>query len=226
MQFDFQAYFFDYDGVIANTMDYNFMAWEHAFKEIGTSIDKKIYFLQEGKTRKIVAHEQLERAGIETELAQQVALRKDQIFKELFANKVSLYPNILNMLQLLKKKNKILIMVTGASRERIEKSTINREILPFFDNIVTANDTKKGKPNPDPYLKALEYSNLSTKKCVVIENAPAGIEAAKKVGLTCIAICHTLAANQLEKADFILNNSTELYQTILTHFKEDAYAIT
>jgi len=80
--------------------------------------------------------------------------------------------------------------------------------------MVTAFDVKKGKPFPEPYLKALKKSGVNPWEAVVVENAPLGVEAAKAAGLFTIAV----NTGPLEKevltnsgADVVLENMEELF---------------
>ncbi|MGE5437612.1 MAG: HAD family hydrolase, partial [Syntrophothermus sp.] len=79
-----------------------------------------------------------------------------------------------------------------------------------FDVIVSGEDVHKAKPNPDPYLTAQKELGMAINECVVIENAPLGIESAKAAGMICIAIESTLGKEYLQKADFLINTISEV----------------
>ena len=72
-----------------------------------------------------------------------------------------------------------------------------------FEAIVTADDVRRFKPNPDPYLKALEKLKQEPEGCLVVENAPAGVQSAKAAGLTCYAVASTLPPPYLQASDRI-----------------------
>jgi beta-phosphoglucomutase-like phosphatase (HAD superfamily) len=88
----------------------------------------------------------------------------------------------------MKAKGIKLALVTGSPRSVIDEFKTQDEIFELFDCIITDEDTKKGKPNPDPYFAATECLGIPSKNCYVIENAPLGIKSAASAGLTCFAI--------------------------------------
>ncbi len=65
----------------------------------------------------------------------------------------------------------------------------------LFDAVVTGDDVINGKPNPELYLKASRKLNVSSDKCIVVENAPLGIDATLSAGMFCIAVSTTLEKN-------------------------------
>jgi beta-phosphoglucomutase len=69
---------------------------------------------------------------------------------------------------------------------------------------------KNGKPDPEVFLKAAEKLGVVPKKCIVMEDASNGAEAAKAAGMACIAITSTRGKNQLQKADLVVNSFKEL----------------
>ena len=79
-----------------------------------------------------------------------------------------------------------------------------------LDVRIIVNMVGQDKPSPDLYLKAAEFLKVLPKFCLVIENAPFGIESAKKAGMDCIAISSTQGKKYLQKADRIVENIFEV----------------
>jgi beta-phosphoglucomutase-like phosphatase (HAD superfamily) len=79
-------------------------------------------------------------------------------------------------------------------------------IKKFFDVIITVEDVEQGKPEPDVFLLASKTLNISPKRCIVIEDAPVGIEAAKTAGMLCIALTTTHKKEELDPAHLIVKN--------------------
>ncbi len=80
---------------------------------------------------------------------------------------------------------------------------------------MTADDVKKGKPDPEPYLKALHHLGSKPESSVVIENAPMGIRSAKSAGLTCYAIETSLSGEYLHEADLVFHNHQALFAFLM-----------
>jgi len=76
--------------------------------------------------------------------------------------------------------------------------------------VVTGDSVKKGKPHPEPYLKAASVLGLRPKQCLVVENAPFGIASAKKAGMFCIAITTSLPRDYLKQADIIVDRLEDI----------------
>ena len=99
-------------------------------------------------------------------------------------------------------------MVTGTSRRNIEHHF--GAWLQNFDAIVTADDVKRTKPDPEPYLQALAKLGLDAAACVVVENAPLGVRSAKAAGLRVIAVTSTNPAELLKEADVIVEKVADV----------------
>ena len=201
----FKAILFDFDGVLADTMEDNFLAWKKAFKNY-VMINRQDYFLLEGMKLIKVAESISEKYNLDINPEKIVKLKnkyylKDHLFK--------FYPETEKLINLLKKRNILLGVVSASPKEKLEK-TVSKEFLAKFDVIVSGDDTNQGKPNPEPYLTAMNKLSLNNEDCVVIENAPLGIKSAKNAGMYCIALTTTLNKKYLKEADKILNNHKEL----------------
>jgi len=82
--------------------------------------------------------------------------------------------------------------------------------LPIPDTLITADDVREGKPHPEPYLKGAERLGVEPPECLVIEDAPAGIRAARAAGMKAIALTSTYEALELAEADAIVSTLGEL----------------
>lgn len=203
----YKAILFDFDGVIGKTMEDNYKAWKHAFSKYGIKIDKVEYFLLEGMNVKKIAEHFLKKNSENLSLSDRIVKLKEKYYLE--NNRFSVYKGVKKLLLGLKKDGYLLGLVSGGTNERIKKS-LNSNLLKYFDCVVTGDMTKKCKPDPEPYLIAAKKLSVSSSNCLVVENAPLGIESAKKAGMYCIAVCSTLDRKYLKKANKTINNLTEL----------------
>src|SRR6266851_464121 len=85
--------------------------------------------------------------------------------------------------------------------------------LPKPRHLVTATDVKHGKPDPEPYRKGAQSLGITTVDCIVIEDAPAGVQAGKAAGARVLALRTTASDNELQLAgaDWIADNCAELF---------------
>lgn len=89
-----------------------------------------------------------------------------------------------------------------------------KNFLQKFRDIITGDDYNKGKPFPDPYIKAIKMSKLNKKNCLVYENAPLGIISAQKAEIKTVAVTNTLDKKYFLNADYIVNSATEFKKLI------------
>jgi HAD superfamily hydrolase (TIGR01509 family) len=120
------------------------------------------------------------------------------------------FPGIIDCLKLLSKEY-LLAVVSGSDRNAVD-CILGRHFSVNFDAVVSGDDVIKGKPNPDPYLKALEYLGADPEDCIVFENAPYGVQAAKNAGLYCIGIPTYVSPQLLEMADKVLADHLNLME--------------
>lgn len=186
---------FDMDGVLVDAMPFHAEAMGRAIKEITNhEIDKKNIFLLEGMPSSDLVKEIFKRENInkkidvdDDDLAKQIGSRKEQIFKQIQnAKGIDGAKQLLEDLTSNCGKSCIKAVVSGAAREEVEAILDKNIGTKYFDFIITGDDIEKGKPNPAPFLIALNKMNLPTSQVIVVENSPLGVEAANKAGLECI----------------------------------------
>ncbi|MGC8871651.1 MAG: HAD family hydrolase [Caldimicrobium sp.] len=208
--------FFDLDGVLLDSMPYHAKAWILAFKEFGLDFTEEEIFLHEGAIELDSAKSLFLNKGVNPtqEFFEKVFKLQKKIFKEKFSKEVKPYPEVPDLLFALKKEKKKLALVTSSSSE-ILKEVFPEKLHSFFEVIITGDQVEKRKPHPDPYLKAKEALKAPKEEITVVENAPAGILAAKRAELFCIGITTTLQPKHLSLADLIVKNHQELKNLLL-----------
>jgi beta-phosphoglucomutase-like phosphatase (HAD superfamily) len=85
----------------------------------------------------------------------------------------------------------------------------------LFEVIVSGDDVTHSKPDPEIYLTAAQRLGVSPVHCVAIEDAPAGVEAAKRAGMKCIAVTNSVACQQLQRADLVVASLTDNLSPVL-----------
>ncbi|MDI9337858.1 MAG: HAD family phosphatase [Alphaproteobacteria bacterium] len=207
----FKSVIFDFDGVIADTMHDNFLAWEKTFLHYGVQINQLDYFLLEGAGRNEVGKYFIQKYKLKQHDLLEIVKLKETNY--LLNNHFKIYSYVLDILEFLTSKNVALGLVTGASKDRIFNS-LNNKLLSYFKTIITSDEVEFGKPNPEPYLKAIQNIQLLPENCLIIENAQLGIQSAKSAGCKCWAITTTLPKQHLTLADLILNNHQDVFTNI------------
>ena len=181
---------FDMDGVLFDSMPYHAEAWNKTMKAHGLNLSREEAYMHEGRTGagtiNIVCQRQLGRDATQEEI-ESIYLEKSIEFNK--HPQAERMPGAWELLQKIKAEGIIPTVVTGSGQasllDRLEHNfpgMFRQELM------VTAFDVKYGKPNPEPYLMALEKGGLKPNEAIVIENAPLGVEAGHKAGIFTIAI--------------------------------------
>ena len=105
-----------------------------------------------------------------------------------------------DFIKFLKNKNIRTVLVTSSTNQELVNIDKHLNILTLFDKIVSADSTKKHKPNPDPYLKALEIIQVNKENTIVIEDSPNGIISGKKAGCRVYALTTSFSKEDLTQA--------------------------
>jgi len=142
---------------------------------------------------------------------QRISDRKESLFREAVKGKAKLLPGVEKALKNFSEWNLKQAIASSAPPKNIEVLVEELRIGEYFNAIVSGYDIP-GKPNPAVFLKAAQQVGVSPEKCVVIEDAVAGVEGAKNAGMKCIAVTTTNTTETLSKADLIFENLVGLKQ--------------
>jgi beta-phosphoglucomutase len=208
---DLKGIFFDMDGVLVDSMNHHLQSWKELLEYFSITVSDTFIFEHEGAMSSEVIRDIFAAKGytIEDDQISAIYSWQNTRFQEEYLHKVDFYPQTLSLLRQLNTKGLQIGLVTSSRMNLVEKIW-NRESLSLFSTIVTADDVERYKPNPDPYLKALSKIQQEAGHCLVIENAPAGIQAASAAGIPCYAIASTLPAEKLFGAQEVFSDLSAL----------------
>lgn len=178
------------DGVLFNSMPYHADAWYKTMKAHGLHLSKEEAYMHEGRTGagtiNIICQRQLGRDATAEEIERIYYEKSIEFNKNPEAERM---PGAWELLQKIKAEGIIPTVVTGSGqRSLLDRLEHNFPGMFRQELMVTAFDVKHGKPNPEPYLMALEKGGLKADEAIVIENAPLGVEAGHKAGIFTIAV--------------------------------------
>jgi beta-phosphoglucomutase family hydrolase len=211
------AVLWDMDGVLVDTGDFHFQSWKVTFEELGIHFEREDFRKTFGMNNAGILEIIFGRKP-ELDEINRISNRKETLFRDLIKGKAELLPGVLFWLKQFKDLGIKQAITSSAPPENIEALVIELKIKGYFDTLVSGFDLP-GKPNPDVFLKAASIFHISPENCIVIEDAIAGVEGAKRAGMRCVAVTTTNPASALEKADFIFDNlenmSREMLLTLL-----------
>ena len=194
------AVLFDMDGVLYDSMPNHAIAWQQSMAQFGIHMTAEDAYATEGARgvdtiRQMVKNQQ--GRDIDEDEAQRMYDVKSHIFHEL--PEAPIMPGILELMQQIKDGGILCGVVTG-SGQRPLIDRILKDFGAFVDKnqITTAYDVKRGKPNPDPYLMGLKKAgNLKPNEAIVVENAPLGIRAGAAAKIFTIGVNTGPLSNEL-----------------------------
>jgi beta-phosphoglucomutase len=209
INFSPRAIIFDMDGVIVDSMPYHFLAWYEALRPWGISVKCLDVYQREGERWDKTLRDLLRQAQIKptAQVLKNIFADRQKVFKKYF--KRYIFKGIDRFLLCLKQKGYLLGLVTGTPTLEI-KAILPKKIRVLFDCVVAGDTVRYGKPNPAPYLKALELLRLKPRQCLVVENAPLGIRAAKAAGIFCLALNTSLPSEYLKEADLVVEKLEDI----------------
>ena len=185
-----RAVLFDMDGVLYNSMPYHASAWHRAMAQFGYDLPEEEVYMHEGRTGTSTVNLVSRREhGVEVsdERVEEIYQVKSKFFNEF--PPAEPMPGALSLLRQLKEQGLKILIVTGSGqRSLLDKLNVDYPDIFRRELMVTAFDVKRGKPDPEPYLMGLQKGELHPDECIVVENAPLGVRAAKAAGIFTIAV--------------------------------------
>ena len=143
----------------------------------------------------------------------EMMLRRGEIAADFFANRIDVFPSTKPILQELREMNLNLAVATSSVSASARPFLARHELMSFFEIVVTGEEVEHGKPHPDIYLRAAQKLGIAADACLVIEDAPSGISAAKAAKMRVVAIPDTRfvdPSDYQKEADFLLNSLSEI----------------
>ena len=216
---DLKAFLFDMDGVLFDSMPHHAKAWVHAFNALGVDFNEYDAYMREGMTGNGTISEIFaDRLGREAtpDECKRIYAEKSAYFETL--GESAPMKDVDNVLNTIKQQGYEIYVVTGsAHKSLIDK--LEHTFPGIFDRekMVTAFDVKKGKPDPEPYLMALEKGHYKKNEAIVVENAPLGVKSAHSAGLFTIAVnTGILKDSELttQGADILFHNMNDLFEAL------------
>lgn len=206
------AIVFDFDGVLADSEPLHLRTYREVLARLGITLTRDVYYSEllgyddVGVFTRVGAA-----AGIAMDGGRIAALieEKARVFDEVIASTDVLYPGAVACVERLAASYPLGI-ASGALKGEIVAILRRAKLDRHFRFIVSAEDTPRSKPAPDPYARAAQLHGVVPAACLAIEDSRWGIALAKAAGLRCVAITHTYPATELTEADAILNSLSEL----------------
>ncbi|MBI3086813.1 MAG: HAD family phosphatase [candidate division NC10 bacterium] len=192
---------FDFDGVLIDSEPLHLRAFQEILPEFGRTLTEEEYYAQYIVYSDREVLERLLPAGETLEAA---LVAKERRYRELVEAGVPVFQDGLTLLS--QTDGWRVGLATGSLRPEVERILRSLGIRERFGTIVTREDCRKGKPDPEPFLLAARALGLAPHRCVAIEDTPGGVQAAKAAGMACVAVTHSCPRDSLVGADLVVDD--------------------
>ena len=199
-----QAFVFDMDGTIVDNMAFHTDSWLAFFARRGVTLDADEFFRatagrQGGEIMRAYLGEHLgdEEVGL-------LNHEKESVYRELYAPHRKTVTGFDALIARARLEGVKLAVATAAPPANIEFTLDGLDLRKHFDAVVGAADVARGKPHPDVFLKAAERCGVQPEHCIVFEDAPLGVEAARRAGMRCVVLTTTLPRDAFTDFDNVI----------------------
>ena len=182
----FDGYIFDCDGTLADNMPLHYRAWKRMVEENGGEMSEELFYRLGGIPTGTIIEMLNAEHGLKVNDVAAAAHLKETYYLELIPEVTPIEP-VLQIVRSLYGKVPMAV-ASGGYRLYVEKTLNALGIRHFFSAVVCAEDYARGKPYPDPFLEAARQLGVPPEGCVVFEDSPLGVQAAKAAGMECVFI--------------------------------------
>ena len=198
------AFLFDMDGTIVDNMGYHTDSWVEFFKRRGRTIDRDAFFLATaGRHGREIIRDEMGADLTEDEVVT-LNSEKEVVYRELYGPHRKTVVGFDALIGAAKLDGVKLAVATAAQTSNVTFTLDGLDIRKHFDAVVTAADVPRGKPHPDVFLEAARRVGADPANCIVFEDAPLGVEAARRAGMRCVVITTTLPAASFAAFDNVI----------------------
>ncbi len=198
---DDRGVIFDMDGVLINSEPIHCRAFQDVLATCGVTLTERQYFAEY-----IVYsdREVLERLLPPGQSLDAAVAAKEQRYLRLLSDGIPAFPDGLALLT--RSQGWRVGLATGSNRKEAELALRTLGIRERFACILAREDYERGKPDPEPYQRAAQALGLPPSRCIVIEDTPGGVRAARAAGMIAVAVTHSCPREQLGEAHLVVED--------------------
>lgn len=212
---------FDLDGVLIDSSQFHRESWRVVGYEFGFEMTDELFWRTFGMPNRRIIPLLLGRQPDDSEL-HTISERKEEVFRELARGHLQPLPGAVELVKSVAVAGFRIALGSSTPRSNIEVALDTLDIRPYFHHIVCSDDVSHGKPHPEVFLKAAAGLGLAPQRCVVIEDAVVGVQAARAAGARCVAVATTHAADKLKDADRVVADLREVTPEYLANLIDAA----
>jgi beta-phosphoglucomutase len=199
-----KAVLWDLDGVLVDSAPFHFQAWRELLASLGRELSEADFRRTFGLRNDAILSELV--GDLPPAEVERLAARKEELFRRAALGNIVPLPGALALLRLLREQGFELALVSSTPHGNIDLILGSLGVEAAFDVIVGEEDVRQGKPDPEGFLLAAKRLRVPPGECVVIEDAPVGVEAAKRGGMLCVGVSRDRPRDALAEADLVVES--------------------
>jgi beta-phosphoglucomutase len=205
------AVIFDMDGVLVDSYDAHRVSWQRLAEQRGYEMTREQFAATFGRTSREIIEELWSHADLSAEQVAELDDRKEALYREVIAADFPAMDGVIGLIDDLDAAGVRLAVGSSGPPENVAAVMEQLRRGDAFSATVTGNDVTRGKPDPQVFQIAAQRLNVPPADCVVVEDAPAGIAAARAAGMKSVGVVSTgRTAFALADADLVVDSLHDL----------------
>jgi beta-phosphoglucomutase len=206
-----KAFIFDLNGTMIDDMNYHIEAWHRILNELGAGLSiERVKEECYGKN-----HELLERifpGRFTLEQKDKMSYDKEKAYQQAFRPKLKLLNGLMEFIEAAHEQRIKMAIASAAIMFNIDFVLDGTNIRQYFDAVVSADDVATSKPHPETFLKAAQSLQVSPADCLVFEDTPKGVEAARNAGMKAVVITTLHQPHEFKGYDNVVDYASNFTQ--------------
>ena len=211
-----RAVLWDMDGTLIDSEELHWISWRNALADEGITITREQFLSSFGQRNDSIIPRWLGAAAT-PEHIERISKAKEELYRHLVrSDGISPLPGVANWIHRLHKEGWLQAIASAAPRANIDAVLEALSATHVFQGIVSADDVHRGKPDPEVFLVAASRVGVSPDRCIVVEDAAAGVEGARRAGMRSIGVSRNgkpLVADVVVQSLDLLQS--EVFETLL-----------
>jgi len=197
---------FNSDGVLVNSEPVSLEAFRRMYAEVNIELSEDDLTSVIGHTAEASASMMWDRHGYFMKHEEYLE-REERNYRQLVDEQgIAVFPGVIDLLDELADQQIPFALASSGHAAKIEMNLAAARLKDRFSIVVSGDDVDWGKPDPEIFLLAASHLSLPPERCIVIEDSIAGVEAARRAGMSCVAVTNTFTAQALAGADCVVHS--------------------